>query len=119
MSDLTAVSLPAEASAHYWGAQAPVRLLFFFALLGYTYLFKPGGVLAAATAAATAVGKGDVGGWADGLQNSVVFTWAFLEMMCWFWVSCSCWLVEGGWWEGGCKGEMADGWRVGLCYVEG
>lgn len=77
-----------------------MRLLFFFALLGYTYLFKPGGVFAAATTAA--VGKGDVGGWADGLQNSVVFTWAFLEMMCWFWVSFCSW-----------AGSMCGGGREG------
>ncbi len=67
----------------YWGSQAPVRLLFFFMMIGYTYLFKPGGVMAAKGDH----GKAYVGGAGDELKNSVVFTWAFVEMMCWFWVS--------------------------------
>jgi hypothetical protein len=25
-------------------------------------------------------------GWGEGLKNRVVFTWAFVEMMAWFWV---------------------------------
>ncbi len=32
-------------------------------------------------------GEAYVGGAGDELKNSVVFTWAFVEMMCWFWVS--------------------------------
>lgn len=62
-----------------------MRLLFYFAVLGYTYLFKPGGFLA---------GKGEGRGWGDELKNGVVFTWAFLEMLVWFWVSVSaCFLL--------------------------
>ena len=26
------------------------------------------------------------GGWGEGLKNRVVFTWAFVEMVTWFWV---------------------------------
>jgi hypothetical protein len=25
-------------------------------------------------------------GWGEGLKNRVVFTWAFLEMVVWFWI---------------------------------
>lgn len=96
LTDLTALSLPPEAAAQHWGAQAPVRLLFFFGVLGYVYLFKEGGVFGAATA-----GKGGKG-WGAELRNGVVFTWAFLEMMGWFWVSgfsffgCWWWWLWGG-----------------------
>lgn len=32
-------------------------------------------------------GKGYVGeGWGEGLKNRVVFTWAFIEMITWFWI---------------------------------
>ena len=83
ISDFTAASLSEEVSAFYWGSQAPVRLLFFFALTGYTYVFKSGGLGAAATSEA----DDHITGAGDELKNSVVFTWGFLEMMCWFWVS--------------------------------
>lgn len=26
------------------------------------------------------------GGWGEGLQNRIVFTWGFIEMIAWFWV---------------------------------
>lgn len=52
-----------------------MRLLFFFVVTGYSYAFQPGGALA----------MGKRAGW-DGLNNSVIFTWGFLEMLMWFWV---------------------------------
>ncbi|KAI9676219.1 MAG: hypothetical protein M1829_003048 [Trizodia sp. TS-e1964] len=79
LSDLVAISLPQEMSSIHWGNQAPVRLLFFFILAGYTYLFRPGTSLESA---------GSKGGQVLGesLGNSVVFTWAFVEMVTWFWI---------------------------------
>lgn len=66
-----------------------MRLLFFFALTFYAYAFKPGGVAVLGTEFG-AKGKDIVGGgrpgW-DDLKNSLVFSWGFLEMMVWFWVS--------------------------------
>lgn len=78
-----------------------MRVLFFFGLIGYTYLFKPGGVFMAASRG------GDGGlGVGDELKNSVVFTWAFLEMMGWFWVSVPAgWLLVVG---KGCGGERGS-----------
>ena len=76
LSDLTSSGLSEEVGNHYWSSQAPVRLAFFFAVTGYSYAGKPGGLLG---------GKTGTGG--DVLCNSVVFTWAFLEMLWWFWVS--------------------------------
>ena len=32
------------------------------------------------------MGMGKKAGW-DGLNNSVIFTWGFVEMLVWFWVS--------------------------------
>ena len=75
VADLTAITLPEEVFSYYWSSQAPVRLLFFFLLTGYSYAFEPGGALA----------MGKRPGW-DGLNNSVIFTWGFLEMLLWFWV---------------------------------
>lgn len=80
ISDLTSSGLPEEVGSHYWSSQAPIRLTFFFAVTGYSYAGKPGGVLG---------GKGRMGG--EVLCNSVVFTWGFLEMLWWFWVSGRAW----------------------------
>ncbi len=80
ISDLTAVSLPDEIALPFWGSQTPVRLVFLFAVTGYTYLFKQGGVLAAKGAAYQIT----VG---DGLKNSLVFSWGFFELAMWYWVS--------------------------------
>ncbi|KAA6416323.1 MAG: hypothetical protein FRX48_01043 [Lasallia pustulata] len=82
LSDLTAASLPEEIGSYYWSSQAPVRLFFFFVVTGYTYLFKPGGMglgLVSKSGAHTA-------GVGDELKNSVVFTWGFVEVICWFWI---------------------------------
>ncbi|KAL9138017.1 MAG: hypothetical protein Q9175_000757 [Cornicularia normoerica] len=75
ISDLTSSGLSEEVGSHYWSSQAPVRLAFFFALTGYSYAGKPGGLLGG-----KAETKGEV------LCNSVVFTWGFLEMLWWFWI---------------------------------
>ncbi|KAK5155333.1 hypothetical protein LTR04_005834 [Oleoguttula sp. CCFEE 6159] len=79
LSDFTAVSLPDEIARIYWAAQVPVRLLFLFVVTGYTYAFKPDGMLAKA-------GVGYKAGMGEGLKNRLVFTWGFLEVAAWFWV---------------------------------
>lgn len=75
LSDMTSSGLPEEVGSHYWSNQAPVRLAFFFAVTGYVYAGKPGGLWN---------GKAEMQG--EVLCNSVVFTWGFLEMLWWFWV---------------------------------
>lgn len=47
---------------------------------------RPGG-LSASRAKALALGRSE--GVGEGLGNGVVFVWAFLEMMGWFWVGLS------------------------------
>lgn len=76
ISDLTSSGLPEEVGSHYWNSQAPIRLAFFFGVTGYSYAGKPGGLWA-----------GKPGTQGEVLCNSVVFTWGFLEMLWWFWVS--------------------------------
>lgn len=76
VSDLTALSMSEEVTDSYWGTQTPVRLAFLFALTGYSYAFKPGGVFGSS-------GKGA----GDNLKNSVVFAFGFVELSVWFWVS--------------------------------
>lgn len=79
LSDLTAVSMNEELSDEYWGAQAPVRLMFLFILTGYTYTFKEGGMMAPRSSDYM-MSDGNT------LNNSIVFTWGFLEMAAWFWI---------------------------------
>lgn len=76
LSDLTASGLPEGPFSEYWSGQAGVRVAFFFGVTGLSFLLGPssGGV------------RGS--GW-DGLKNRIVFSWGFLEMMVWFWVSFS------------------------------
>lgn len=85
VSDLTALSMSEEVTDSYWGTQTPVRLAFLFALTGYSYAFKPGGVFGSS-------GKGA----GDHLKNSVVFAFGFVELSVWFWVSC---MVRDGLWK--------------------
>ncbi|KAL9605135.1 MAG: hypothetical protein Q9219_000069 [cf. Caloplaca sp. 3 TL-2023] len=75
--DLTASSLPEEVASYFWSSQAPIRCTFFFALTGYAYAFKPHGPIRGVAKTSSP--------W-DDLHNSVVFTWSFLEMICWFWI---------------------------------
>ncbi|KAI9851122.1 MAG: hypothetical protein M1838_004457 [Thelocarpon superellum] len=82
VNDLVAVSMPEEVTSFYWDNQTPIRLLFFFILTGYTYLTKPGG---SGTGAGAYQGM-KITAAGPGLQNSLVFSWAFVEMVVWFWV---------------------------------
>ncbi|KAF2405370.1 hypothetical protein EJ06DRAFT_578560 [Trichodelitschia bisporula] len=76
LTDLVAVSMDEPAAVQYWSAQTPIRLIFFFALTGYTYITGADATLKS--------GKGARVG--DGLKNGLVFSWGFLEIMMWFWV---------------------------------
>lgn len=80
VNDLTAAGLPEEVFDEYWGAQAPVRLVFLFGLTGYTFLFKEGGIFGGASGIAYSKGPGSY------LKNSVVFSWGFIELSMWFWI---------------------------------
>ncbi|RPB12059.1 hypothetical protein P167DRAFT_175250 [Morchella conica CCBAS932] len=71
LSDLFAVSSMEEVSRGYWDAQSPVRMTFFACVTGYTYIFRPGRGNTAAS---------------HPLKNSLVFTWAFIEVLAWFWI---------------------------------
>ncbi|KAF2474890.1 uncharacterized protein BDR25DRAFT_340567 [Lindgomyces ingoldianus] len=78
ISDLTSLSMSEEVAESYWGTQTPVRLVFLFAVTGYTYIFKEGGAFAERGQHSFQSG--------DDLKNSIVFTWGFLELATWFWV---------------------------------
>jgi hypothetical protein len=56
-----------------------MRLLFLFGLTAYCYIFKEGGMFAP---------KGMDFRMSAGasLNNSIIFTWGFLEVSAWFWV---------------------------------
>ncbi|KAK7924218.1 hypothetical protein PG985_006272 [Apiospora marii] len=91
LSDILSLSLPEEIwLVHHWGAQAPLRFIFFGGVLAVTWFTTPtaprrpgaGGIM---TRPIPLAGTGSSGGW-DGLRNRVVFTLAFMEMLSWFWV---------------------------------
>lgn len=80
VADLTAASMDEHISLEYWLSNAPVRLVFLFALTGYVYLFKDDGLFGSNSLLRRAT-PGDL------LRNSLVFGWAFIETAAWFWVS--------------------------------
>ncbi|KAH8900931.1 hypothetical protein GQ53DRAFT_133158 [Thozetella sp. PMI_491] len=96
LSDLVTLSLPEEISlVHYWGMQAPLRSTIAFCLVFYTYLFSASSPFYADTSrgrfsrpSAHAQNPGySPSGWGgDALKNRVFFTFAFVEMISWFWV---------------------------------
>ncbi|RFU26711.1 hypothetical protein B7463_g9621, partial [Scytalidium lignicola] len=78
ISDLVAISLPDEIGQYHWGSQAPVRFIVFFGLVVYSYSFSSSSPLyESSTYRASS--------WGEGLKNRVLFSWAFLEMITWFW----------------------------------
>lgn len=84
-----ATSSPPEVYSHYWSSQAPVRLLFFFAVTGGAFGFAARGEDGGFGSNGGGGGGMTKQGWKEGLCNSVVFTWAFVEMLVWFWVKFS------------------------------
>jgi len=58
---------------------APIRLLLFFILTFYSYAFSSDSPLYATQSYHPS-------SWGEGLKNRVLFTWAFVEMITWFWV---------------------------------
>ncbi|MCJ1350423.1 MAG: hypothetical protein MMC33_000404 [Icmadophila ericetorum] len=81
LTDLTASSMREEISSIYWSSQAPLRFLFFALLTAYSFLGK-----------ASIIDKNlknlrfVTGGDGEGLHNSALFTWGFLNTLGWFWV---------------------------------
>lgn len=61
----------------YWSSQAPVRALFFFVLTGYVYVFKADPNTIRSFKSRQTVGAQ--------LENGLVFTWGFVEVLIWFW----------------------------------
>lgn len=85
ISDFTASGMPEEISSMFWSSQAPTRLAFFFAITGWSYLGKFG-IESGVTGRIKGAGLAGVGP-REATCNSLVFSWGFLEMTSWFWVS--------------------------------
>lgn len=62
----------------YWGSQIPIRLIYFFVIAGYTYLFKNDGMTRRGKSYKPSVG--------DNLKNGLIFSWSFVEILIWFWI---------------------------------
>ncbi|KAM0137820.1 hypothetical protein ACHAP3_004051 [Botrytis cinerea] len=80
ITDLVAISMPEEVSQYHWGVQAPIRFSFSAAIALYSWLSSSASPMFASRSSHHA------GGWGEGLQNRIVFTWGFIEMIAWFWV---------------------------------
>ena len=84
--DLTAPSMDDEIGSAYWSSQTPLRVAFYFIVTGGAYFGKFG--LEESKRAARLTGAGSQASiMKEVLCNSFVFSWAFLEMLIWFWVS--------------------------------
>ena len=78
VSDFTAASMTENVSLEYWGSQIPIRLVYFFLITGYTYLFKNDG--------SDTRGKSYKPSAGDHLKNGLIFSWGFVEILIWFWI---------------------------------
>ncbi|TVY58004.1 Protein ILM1 [Lachnellula cervina] len=81
VSDLVACSLPEEIYSYFWGSQTPARLVLLFAYTFYSFFFSAKSPMYSQTPHIYTPS-----GWGEGLKNRVFFTWAFVEMITWFWV---------------------------------
>ncbi|RKF64169.1 putative protein ilm1 [Erysiphe neolycopersici] len=79
ISDLVSISKVDEITQLHWGAQAPIRLFIFFILTFYAFMFSKSSPFYATTSYIPST-------WGEGLKNRIFFTWAFVEMIAWFWV---------------------------------
>ncbi|KAI0117481.1 increased loss of mitochondrial DNA protein 1 [Daldinia grandis] len=94
LSDLLTLSLPEEVwLIHYWGSQAPLRIIVFASLSLFAYFSTPTAGRSGTnrlshplTPPSSAFVPGAVVSGSDGLRNRVFFTFAFLEFLSWFWV---------------------------------
>ncbi|OHE93267.1 hypothetical protein CORC01_11410 [Colletotrichum orchidophilum] len=97
ISDLVTLSMPEEVwLIYHWGTQAPTRMVMSFGFVVYTFFFGPssplyggtskGGNRFAHPSVQTNNPRYTPSSWGgDGLKNRVFLTFAFLEMLCWFW----------------------------------
>ncbi|KAH0425298.1 hypothetical protein CcaCcLH18_11044 [Colletotrichum camelliae] len=96
ISDLVTLSMPEEIWVDFhWGTQAPARLFMSLVFVVYTFAFGPssplysnarGARLAHPNAHAHNPNYTPSTWGGDGLKNRVFLTFAFLEMVSWFWV---------------------------------
>jgi len=78
ISDFTAASMTENVALEYWGSQIPIRLIYFFVITAYTYLFKNDGM--------AMLGKSYKPSAGDHLKNGLIFSWGFVEILMWFWI---------------------------------
>lgn len=57
---------------------APIRLALFMGLAGYSFAFSANSPLTKESYYPST--------WGEGLKNRIFFTWAFVELVTWFWI---------------------------------
>jgi len=104
ISDLVSLGMPEEISLLYhWGTQgrdarlydepkfcslsaAPLRLTLSLGIVIYTFLTGSHAPLSSSNSRGFSPSHGSASSWSDGLKNDMVFAFAFVEMISWFWV---------------------------------
>ncbi|RKF51364.1 putative protein ilm1 [Golovinomyces cichoracearum] len=79
VSDFVSVGQVDQIIQLHWGIQAPVRLFLFIILTFYSFAFSRSSPIYANSPYAPSL-------WGEGLKNRIFFSWAFIEMIAWFWV---------------------------------
>ncbi|KZF24610.1 hypothetical protein L228DRAFT_259806 [Xylona heveae TC161] len=85
LTDLSSTGLPEDMANYFWSSQAPIRLLFFFGITGYAYLFSQWSNVAADDDDVDLVNDAS-GAAGENAKNSVVFAWGFFELVVWFYI---------------------------------
>ncbi|KAI1173657.1 increased loss of mitochondrial DNA protein 1 [Nemania sp. FL0916] len=87
LSDLLTLSMPEEIwLVHYWGSQAPARIVVFGCLTLFTYITAPSPSSSSSSSNFTSARSsyGSASG-SEGLRNRVFFAFALLEFISWLW----------------------------------
>lgn len=91
-SDLITLSMPEEVwLVHYWGMQAPLRVLVSMVTLFYSFFFSASSPLYGGSSTRKArhllyEHEGRLGSVGDNLKNRVFFAFMFIETVSWFWL---------------------------------
>ena len=89
LNDFFSPSAEDEIGSLYWSAQAPLRAAFYFLATGGIYLWKFG-LEESKKKERIAGSAGSVLAMRESVCNSFVFSFAFMEMLLWFWVRRLC-----------------------------
>ncbi|MCJ1233942.1 hypothetical protein MMC14_001900 [Varicellaria rhodocarpa] len=83
IQDLVGTLTPERIASFYWNAQAPIRFFFFLIVSLYSYMSRPKDPDFAGLAT---LGRENRPMAEGGLSSGPLFSWAFFQMLIWFWI---------------------------------